>query len=79
MPMTNSAFVVLIPLKLTDTFSPMSKQYRVSLEHFTPEFSEVDITANDPDEAEEQAIAEIEKLYPEAIDIEVTGVIEITE
>lgn len=55
----------------------MSKQYKVSLEHFTPEFSDVEVTANDPDEAEDKAISEIEKLYPEAIDVEVTGVLEI--
>lgn len=57
----------------------MSKQYNVSLEHFTPEFSSVVITADNPDEAEDKAIAEIEKLIPEAIDIEVTGVVEVTE
>lgn len=55
----------------------MPKQYNVTLEHFTPEFSSVVVTANDPDEAEDKAISEIEKLYPEAIDIEVTGVLEI--
>lgn len=57
----------------------MPNKYRVSLEHFTPEFSDVEVTANDPDEAEDKAISEIEKLYPEAIDVEVTGVLEITE
>ena len=54
-------------------------KYKVSLESLTPEFHEVEIVADDPDEAEEKACIEVEKLYPEAIDMEVTGVVELHE
>lgn len=55
----------------------MSTKYKVDFEYFVPEFSEITLTADTPDEAEETALIEIQKLFPEAQEIEVTMVTEL--
>ena len=49
-------------------------KYKVDFEYFVPEFSEVSLDADNVQEAEDLALIEIKKLYPEAQEIVVTMV-----
>ena len=52
--------------------------FKVDFEYLVPEFSEITLDAKDADEASDKALKEIEKLYPEAQDIAVTMITELT-
>lgn len=52
-------------------------KYVVKYEYSVPEWTEIELTAKDKDEAVEQAQREFDSLYPEAIDPIVLGVEEI--
>lgn len=56
----------------------MVTKYKVDFEYFVPEFSEITLSADNAQEAEDMALIEIQKLYPETQDIEVTMVTELT-
>jgi hypothetical protein len=49
-------------------------KYKVDFEYFVPEFSEIELTADSSDEAADIALLEIQKLYPEAQEIEIVKV-----
>jgi hypothetical protein len=51
--------------------------YKINFEYSIPQFTEIELSADDPDQAEEKANAEFLKLYPEAIDAEVVMVSEL--
>lgn len=46
--------------------------YKINFEYLIPEFSEITLDAETPEQAEENALEKLEALYPEATDITVT-------
>jgi hypothetical protein len=51
--------------------------YKINYEASIPEFGEITLEADSADDAEEKAYAEVAKLFPEYLDVEVTMVSEI--
>jgi hypothetical protein len=52
-------------------------KFKVDFEYFIPETSEITLDAEDALDAQELAVKEIERMYPEAVDIEMIKVTEL--